>query len=312
MPGRRVFVTGLGGELGSLVGTMLEAAPWVESVVGVDTNPPRRRLRTSRFRLIDVEDADRIAEIVEDADPHTIVHVGVWEPHARLATAEAEWHTDRLAEAVFAAAHRLPRLESFVLRSGVEVTGTGGQRGTSTFGRMLHHLETRADELGAARGVSIARLRLAPVVGAHVPSPLGRLLRLPAVPFHPVRNPSFSVVEAHDAARSLVAAAERRVHDTLDVVAPGAISVPAAARRGRRLAVPTFGPGWWFARNAGLLAGAPIPDHVVELLTHGRVAASGRTIATLGMAPERSTVEVIDRLYAWPSVIRIPASAEAA
>lgn len=290
---------------------MLEAEPWVGSVVGFDTNPPRRRLRTSRFRLIDVESEARIGEILEEADPHVIVHVGVWEPHARLATADAERHTARLADAVFAAAHRLPRLESFVLRSGVEALDPSGANPRSTFGRMLHDLEHRAGRLAESRGTSVAMLRLAPVVGAHVPSPLGRLLRLPAIPFNPLGNPTFSVVEANDAARALVAAAERRTHDTLDVVAPGAISVPAAARRGRRLAVPTFGPGWWLARNAGALAGAPIPDHVVELLSHGRLAASGRTIETLGMAPSRSTVEVIDRLYAWPSVIRIPANVAA-
>ena len=38
----RVLITGMGGELGSLVASMLEAEPWVGSLVGIDVDPPRR------------------------------------------------------------------------------------------------------------------------------------------------------------------------------------------------------------------------------------------------------------------------------
>ncbi|MFZ9698183.1 MAG: NAD-dependent epimerase/dehydratase family protein, partial [Ilumatobacteraceae bacterium] len=76
MSGRRIVVTGLGGELGSLVGTLLEEQSWVGNIVGLDTNPPRRRLKRSVFHLVDASDRRSIMQIIADADPHVIVHIG--------------------------------------------------------------------------------------------------------------------------------------------------------------------------------------------------------------------------------------------
>jgi UDP-glucose 4-epimerase len=58
--------------------------------------------------------------------------------------------------------------------------------------------------------------------------------------------------------------------------------------------------------------GAPIPDHVSELLTRGRLADNGRMHELLGITPNTSTVEVLDQLYRWPSVIRQPARVQVA
>ena len=46
----------MGSELGSLVATMLEAEPWVGSLVGIDVDPPRRRLRRARPQVSLVRD----------------------------------------------------------------------------------------------------------------------------------------------------------------------------------------------------------------------------------------------------------------
>ena len=42
----------MGGELGSLVAAKLEAEPWVGALVGIDVDPPRRRLRKAEFHLL--------------------------------------------------------------------------------------------------------------------------------------------------------------------------------------------------------------------------------------------------------------------
>ncbi|MGA9279407.1 MAG: hypothetical protein WBV89_20835, partial [Ilumatobacter sp.] len=78
------------------------------------------------------------------------------------------------------------------------------------------------------------------------------------------------------------------------------------------IAVPTFGPQWPFARRISHLAGAPVPDHVAELLIHGRLADNGRMRELLGVVPEQTTPQVIDDLYGWPSVIRRPARKQVA
>ena len=323
MSGRRIVVTGLGGELGSLVGTLLEEQSWVGSIVGLDTNPPRRRLKRSAFHLVDATDRRSIMQIIADADPHVIVHIGVWEPHARLATAQAEECTERVAKAVFDAAHQVEALETVVVRSGIEIYGPGSYspdiavettpiNPTTTYGNMCKGIEDQATELRTARGVSVCTLRLAPVLGAHVPSPLGRILRLPAVPYYGLGNPIFCVVEDHDAATAFVQAAERQADGVVNIVANGAISMLRATALGKRIPLPSFGPGWWLAKNTATLAGAPMPDHVADLIQHGRLAASNEAAHLLRFAPRHSTTEVVRWLYEWPSVERIPAKRQVA
>lgn len=317
------MVTGLGGELGSLVASLLEDESWVGEIEGLDTNPPRRRLKRSTFHLVEPFQHARTSELIAHFNPHVIIHLGVWEPHARLNTRDAKVHTDELAHAVFDAARSIPALESFVLRSGAEVYGTHGhwprlpdERSAldpqSTFGHMLVALERQATELTISRGTAITTLRLGSVIGPHVPSPLGRLLRLPAVPYNPIGNPQFLVIEDHDAAMAIVAAAQHQPHGIANITALGTMSIPAAASIGRRLALPVIGPAWWVTRAISNIAGAPVPDHVSELLHHGRGAHCGNSEELLGFIPRMSTTDVIARLYAWPNIVRVPAHRQVA
>jgi UDP-glucose 4-epimerase len=171
---------------------------------------------------------------------------------------------------------------------------------------MVLALEQAARVAGEAAGVPVGALRLAPVLGPHVPSPLGRLLRHPAVPFSLLADPPFCVVEDSDAARAFVAAADRRLDRPVNVVAPGAITGLHALRRGRRLPLPLVGPEWAVASTVSHLLGAPVPEHVLELMHRGRLADGSAAHALLGTAPTTSTTAVVDALYAWPSVIRVP------
>ena len=112
--------------------------------------------------------------------------------------------------------------------------------------------------------------------------------------------------------RALVAAARNQLAEPVNVVAPGAITTLHAIRRGRRIPLPVFGPQWLLARRLSYMLGAPIPDHVAETLTRGRLADNGRMKELLGITAAVSTVEVIDDLYHWPSVVRRPARVPAA
>jgi UDP-glucose 4-epimerase len=323
MKGRRVLITGMGGELGSLVGSMVENSDWAGDILGFDVDPPRRMLKRSRFVRVDPTQHDRISELVQDFNPHVLLHVGVWEPHARLATSEAELCTELVAKAVFNAAHQAEALETAVVRSGIEIYGPGTYspgiavettpiNPNTTYGRMCRTIEEQAAELRNARGINVCTLRLAPVLGAHVPSPLGRLLRLPAIPYYGLGNPIFSVVEDYDAARAFMQGAEHDANGVVNIVANGAISMLRATTLGRRLPLPSIGPGWWFAKNVSSIAGAPMPDHVADLIQHGRLAASNEAAHLLRFAPRHSTTEVVANLYQWPSIERIPARQQVA
>lgn len=297
---------------------MLEDEPWVGSLSGIDTDPPRRRLKRTAYHRIHPDEHDRIVSTVLDFDPHVLVHVGVWEPDARASPQVAADLTDRAATSILGAAAECSSLESIVLRSGIEIYGRARNsltrpdefapiNPTSEWGRTVADIERTAQSVGSRVGVSVGAVRLASVIGPHVPSPLGRVLRLPTVPFSAPANPSFAVVRQTDAARAIVAAARERLAEPVNVVASGAITSVQAARRGRRLPVPVWPGQWPIARRMSHLSGAPIPDHVAETLTRGRLADNGRMRELLGFTPEQTTSEVIDDLYGWPSIVRKPA-----
>ena len=150
------------------------------------------------------------------------------------------------------------------------------------------------------------------MLGAHVPSPLGRLLRLPAVPFLLPGDPEFTVIEDHDAALAFTLAAQHRFDGSINVMADGSITARKAALIGKRLPVPVVGPGWWVTRQLANVAGAPVPDHVVETLRHGRLAHHSDNSRQIYFAPRHTTHDVIERLFEWPSVVRVPAAQRAA
>jgi UDP-glucose 4-epimerase len=315
--GRRVLVTGMGGQLGSLVAAELEKQTWASRIVGIDADPPRRRLSRCEFHLVDPNDARRAREVISDLDPHVLVHLAVWEPDARVNPSLAERYTREASQSIFAAARECPSLQHVVLRSGIEVYGRGGHRAevpdeneptapTSQYGRMLVQVERAAGDAFSTTSADVTALRLAPVIGPHIPSPLGRLLRLPFVPFNMLKPPMFSVLHEADAARAFVLAAQRTIGRPINVVANGEISGFAAVRRSRHIPLPLIGPEWVVTRRVAHLFGAPVPEHVMEVLNHGRRANGESCQSLLDWHPHHDTDDVIDSLFTWEGVVRTP------
>ena len=323
MAGVRVLISGMGGELGSRIASLLETESWVGSLEGIDTDPPRARLGRTVFHRIVAGQHDRIVSEVTRFNPHVLVHLAVWEPHARAAPDTARRLTDDAMISVLGAVAECRALESIILRSGIEVYGRArgsvtrpgedvALRPTCEWGRMLAGIEQTGAAIADRVGISVGALRLAPILGPHIPSPLGRFLRMPAVPFSALADPPFAVVHQHDAADAFVAAVRERLAQPLNIVASGAVTALQAIRRGRRLPVPLFGPDWAVARGLAYVSGAPLPDHVLEMLHRGRLADNARAREVLRFEPAASTREVIDQLYHWPSIIHTPARRQVA
>lgn len=319
----RVLVTGMGGEIGTAVAQLLEARDDVEDIAGFDFMPPRRRLHRSVFKRIDPRDRDRLVEFVTDFAPDAVAHFGVYEPDSRLSPREAAAATEACTVNALGAAARAGRLERIAVRSGLEVYGRG--RGhplvpseaapllpTTAYGRTCLEVERIATGLGRRQRLSVATLRYAVVAGSHVPSPLGRALRLPVVPVPALADPPFSLLDHRDAARAMVEALVRRTRGPLNVVAPGAASPWQAVRLGGRTPVPTVGPGWAVARHLAELAGAPLPEHVVELLRRGRTGDGGRAVRELELGRLVPTQEVLADLFAWATVTDLHTARRAA
>lgn len=315
----RVLLTGMGGDFGARTAAVVEADPAVETVLGLDAYPPRRRLHGSQFLRIDPRDEVRTAAAVRDFAPSVVLHLGVWEPDARAAPAAAHQRTMAGTRAALGAAVSAGKLEHILIRSGIEVYGRGPGtprrpdedtplRPTSPYGRTLQAVETEAATAGRMAEVPVAVLRFAPTVGVQYPSPLSRLLRLPVVPVNAlsltaVAPAAFSLLDVEDAAAAFLAALRRRVDGPVNVVPDGTITPLAAARIGGRLPLPIVAPGWIPTRLLSRAIGTPIPSHVHELLLRGRDADGSRAAEVLGVTPRRRTEDVVRALYDWAPVL---------
>lgn len=305
----RVLVTGAGGELGLRVSTLLAADPRITDLAGMDLVRARRKVE-STFWVVDPQDRHRVVPLVQRYQPDAIVHLGVYEPDARSSPAEARLRTSTGTLAVLGAAAEVGNLQRIVVRSGLEVYGRARHspsvpdesvvpHPTSAFGRSLLEVERLAADTGRSAGVPVAVLRVAPVVGPGFPSPLGRFLRLPVVPYSALADPTFSVLHVDDAAAGLVAALFGDADEPVNVLGSGVVTVSQAARLGRRWPLPLLGPEWLAVRRLSGLIRTPLPGHLLELVHRGRTAEDHRCVELLGWAPARTTREVIDALYRW-------------
>jgi UDP-glucose 4-epimerase len=306
----------MGGELGTRVAQLLEIDRDVEEIAGVDVDPPRRRLRRAEFHRINPRDRTRSVAFVRAFDPDVVVHLGIYEPNARTGPRSAADRTRAGSISVLGAAAECPSLRAIVVRSGIEVYGR--RRGcatvpdedvardpTSPFGTSLSEVEDIAVSAGWAADVPVTLLRMAPVIGPHVPSPLGRYLRMaPIVPISAFADPTFSLVHQEDAVAAVIAATSTPYDGALNVVGSGAVTAFQAVRLGGRIPLPILGPELRLIRPVAELLGSPVPPHVLEVLHRGRTADGALANEVLGIRP-RSTVAVVKDLYEWATVTHL-------
>lgn len=308
----RIAITGIGGHLGTGVALELDQRPDVE-VMGIDIDPPRRFLRNAEFHRVQPQDRRRIRKLLREFQPDAIIHLGVYEPHARSNPQASHDRSLFVTEAILEAAAELPDLASIVVRSGLEVYGRHRNtpmcpdesceiRPTTRYGRTLAAVEELCRDFERRSDVPVALIRFAPIVGPHIPSPIGRYLRLPVVPVGILPDQPFSLLHSDDVAAFVLAAMDQRAAGPFNAVATGAITGSQAARMGGHLPIPTVGPGWVIARAITGLLGSPLPEHGLELLTRGRTADPTRAREILGVEASFTTTEVIKDLHEWAPV----------
>jgi UDP-glucose 4-epimerase len=311
----------MGGELGTRVAQLLEERSDVREIAGFDFVPPRRRLRRAEFRRIDPSSRDRVVEFVTEFAPQVVAHFGVYEPASRMSPQSAHERTELCSVAALGAAARAGALEYVVSRSGLEVYGRRTARvsvpdeqvppaPSSPYGVSLLQVETITAGVGRRNDIPVASLRYAPVVGPHVPSPIGRLLRLPFVPVPAFADPPFSLLHPEDAAAAMVAAIVHRHDGPLNVVGAGAATPWQAARLGGRAPVPVVPALWGWAARFTEVAGAALAPHIVELLRYGRTGSGDQLVEALGVDEPHTTQDVLREVFEWADVVSLTVARE--
>ena len=173
---------------------------------------------------------------------------------------------------LLAALEALPRLRTLVVRGSAAVYGSepadpafftedlaGRTPPRTRFQRDVAELERLVD--GFARRhphVATTVLRLQPVVGAGLDTPVSRLVRLPVVPTVLGFDPRVQLLDAEDAVGALARAVQHPVRGAVNVAAPDVVSLSRLLRRLGRRSLPVAAP--LYAQAVGLerrLAGRP-------------------------------------------------------
>jgi UDP-glucose 4-epimerase len=315
----RVLITGIGGELGTRVASLLEHDVAIDAILGVDVEEPKRAIAGVKFHRVDPRNRIRTGDVVRRFAPTAVLHVGTYEPDARSNPKSSIERTAAGSIAALGAAADAGALDRIVVRSGIEIYGRRDPASllpdeatpvdpTTPWGHSLRHAEMIAREAGTSvggRSVPVTLLRFAPIAGPGFPSPLGRVLVQRVVPFAALADPPFSLVHPDDAAAAFVAALHRPFDGPVNVVGEGSITASRAALKGHRVPLPVCNLGWRTARTLAAMSGAPIADHLHEVLTKGRMADGSRVTDRLGWSPRFTTADVIDQLYGAPAVAEV-------
>ena len=312
--GARILVTGVANVQGALVAEALAAGPGVDRVIGLDTRPPAPALAS----VIDHVDADvRVQDLGRRLRPHRITQIVHNDIHQFAEPGRAGRHLHDInvvgTLTLLTAAASLPELEAIVVRGSAAIYGA--EPAAPAFwreddlppGADREKLRTRfqrdvaeVEQLVAVFArrhpdVACTTLRMQPVVGGELDTPITRLIRAPLVPTYLGFDPRVQVLHLEDATRVLVRATEARVRGTVNAGAPGPVSLSRALRSIGRRSVPIAGPLYGTVVGLGARVGG-LPTLSVDTaryLHYGRAVDLTRQEHELGVIPARDTLEAL-------------------
>ncbi|HEV2753901.1 MAG TPA: NAD-dependent epimerase/dehydratase family protein [Solirubrobacteraceae bacterium] len=307
---RRVLITGVANFWGSALAARLAAEPAVEAIVGVDDRgPPSSVLGTVDLIRGDLRDPATI-DRVRDARPDVVVHndvrqfAGPGENDRRLHDVNVIGTLHLLT-----ACAQIPALRAVIVRGSAAIYGSepaapaflpeelaGTMPLRTRFQRDLDELERLCADFSRRHPrVTCTVLRLQPVVGARIDTPVMRLFRLPVVPTVLGFDPRVQLLHEQDSADAILAAVRRPVVGAVNVAGGGAVSLARILARMGRLALPVAHP--FYERVAGALAragGGRLAPDMTRYLRFGRGVDLGRLTSELEFRARFSTIEAVD------------------
>jgi UDP-glucose 4-epimerase len=315
LPTRRVLITGVSSPLGARAAARLAADPSVEHVIGLDSRrPPAPLAERITYVEADLRRSD-LQQILKVAAPHVVVHhdiVQFPEP-GRSARALHDLNVIGTLQ-LLAACGDLPQLQALVVRGSAAIYGSAPDapaffteelartgRLQTRFQRDLAELERLVEAFARRRPtVACTVLRLQPVIGVGLVTPIMQLFRAQVVPTFLGFDPRLQLLLDEDAIGALAAAVDRPVRGAINVAGDGTVSLARTLRRlGKRalpIAAPLYGPAVGALARAGLVP--PLDDDVIRYLRNGRGVDTTRMRRDLRFVPSHTTSEAIDEVAA--------------
>jgi UDP-glucose 4-epimerase len=315
LPTRRVLVTGVSGPLGARVAARLAADPSVEHVIGLDSRrPPAPLAERITYVEADLRRSD-LQQVLKVAAPHVVVHQDIvqFPEPGRSARALHDLNVIGTLQ-LLAACDHLPQLQAVVVRGSAAIYGSApdapaffteslARRGElqTRFQRDVAELE-RLVEAFARRhpAVVCCVLRMQPIIGRGLTSPIMKLFQAPVVPTFLGFDPRLQFLLDEDAIGAIAAAVDRPVRGAVNVAGDGTVSLARSLRRLGKRALPIAGP--LYAPTVAALARAglvpALQDDVIRYLRNGRGVDTTRMKRELRFVPTHTTSEAIDAVAA--------------
>jgi UDP-glucose 4-epimerase len=307
--GRRVLITGVGSQVGSLLAAQLERDPEVEYVAGLDTRPPKLPLAHTELIEADIRDPE-IGRLIPRTGVDTIVHEQIVRQPGPGMSPPAMHDVNVIGTLqLLAACERVPTLRTIIVRGSAGVYGSEPQAPQFFKEEMarLFPLRTRFQrdvaeienyfETYARRheGVDCTMLRYQPAIGPGMRTQITRYLSQPVCPTFMGFDPRIQLVHIDDALEAIVAAVRNPVRGAVNVAGPGTIGLARMIRLAGKRALPIAAPLFGAVTSTGQRLGLDTQsDDFERLLRYGRGVDTRRLTDEVGYAPRHSTVDAVE------------------
>ena len=309
MAGRRVLITGVGSQVGSLLADRLERDPDVEHVAGLDTRRPKVTLERTEFIQADIRDPE-IGGLIPPLGVDTIVHEQIVRQSGSGMSPRAMHDINVIGTLqLLAACERVTTLRTIIVRGSAGIYGAEAHAPQFFKEEMarLFPLRTRFQrdvaeiedyfETYARRhsGVSCTMLRYQPAIGRGLRTQITRYLSQPVCPTFMGFDPRIQLVDIEDALEALVAAVRNPVRGAVNVAGPGTIGLAKMIRLAGRRALPIASPLFGAVTSTGQRLGLDNQSEDFQrLLRYGRGVDTRRLTEEVGFTPRVSTVQAVE------------------
>jgi UDP-glucose 4-epimerase len=307
--GRRVLITGVGSNVGSLLAERLERDPDVEHVAGLDTRRPKVPLERTEFIEADIRDP-RIGRLITATGVDTIVHEQIVRQPGPGMSSRAMHDINVIGTLqLLAACERVTTLRTIVVRGSAGVYGAEPHAPQffkeemarlfplrTRFQRDVAEIENYFDTYGRRHGgVRCTMLRYQPAIGPGLRTQITRYLSQPVCPTYMGFDPRIQLVGIEDALEAIVAAVRNPVPGAVNVAGPGTIGVARMIRLAGKRALPIAAPLFGTVTSAGQRLGLDTQSEDFQrLLRHGRGVDTRRLTDEVGYTPRQSTVAAVE------------------